>query len=134
MLALALTVCLSLDGVELPPLTLTSPPIRATTEAGERIIFLPPADALRLARELESRGYGLDQIVAALRPLRLRSGRTTEALKCGECQDGAMVMRPEPRCVAGKIGQSCTSCKVCGDPEPEPIACGEPPADVRIIQ
>jgi len=119
----ALAMCLQIDGIDLPPLTLTEPPV-VEIRARETRISLGAWDRRALARELREKGFDARQIAAALAPMRLVES-TTEALRCGECTTGGYDSRTQT-CIAGLKRSPCTACKICSDPAPEPIASAPP--------
>jgi hypothetical protein len=115
----ALALCLQIDGVDLPPIELTEPPV-IEIRAAETRLSLGAWDRRALARELRGRGFTAAQVAAALAPFRLVDP-TTEALRCGECTTGGFDLRSQT-CIAGLKRSPCTACKICSDPAPEPIA------------
>jgi hypothetical protein len=129
----ALALCLSIDGIDLPPVTLTEPPV-VEIRASETRISLGAWDRRTLARELRERGFDAGQIAAALAPMRL-SDPGTEALKCGTCQIMHSVTMTLPTsgrtftdCGNYPDGPLCIKCGACKQPSGEPVAeCGAPP-------
>lgn len=128
-LALALVICLELDGVAVEPIELTGPMVVERNGYGQKVTRLNGWDARRVEHQLRGRGFTREQAAAALRTFLLVEP-TTEALRCGECITGGLrkAMDGSLTCVPGLRRSPCTSCTICGEPSPEPIACMAPPA------
>ncbi len=115
---LATVLCLSVDNVQLDPITLTDPPI-VSIDARGSTIRLSRWDAEAVASKLRERGFSVEQIAAAVRMLRLVA--RTEDMKCGTCITGGYDAKAK-ECVEGLRRSPCSKCRICADPLPEPIA------------